>query len=243
MRNLKFKKYVFGLFLCILFFTSVNIQFVNAQVLTGQQIESAVESQIARFLEERGDLRRREINFFHALNDMTLPDGQLAIEVALPGRINYMGVTSVAVRCKVDGRIYKALNFTVRVNIYDVVLTATHDLMYDKTFTESDFRQDEVIVDGRNDYIKDFSVIKSLVPSRIIRAGSPVTFNMFRSPMVIQTNQPVRLRIKYHGIEVSAKGVAMMRGRVGEMIRVKNESSGKIITGKVIDENTVEVTY
>ena len=61
--------------------------------------------------------------------------------------------------------------------------------------------------------------------------------------MVIQTNQPVRLRIKYHGVEASAKGIAMTRGRVGDMIRVKNESSGKIITGKVIDEQTVEVIY
>lgn len=243
MSNAKLKLVIFRLILILLLFVFTNIPSANAQIITGTQIEEAVVHQIGRFLEERGDLRRREVNFFHSFNDMTIPDGQAVLEVALPGRINYMGVTSVAVRCKVDGRICKALNFTVKVNIYDVVLTATHDLMYDKSMVESDFRQDEVIVDGRNDYIKDFSVIKSLVPSRLIRAGSPVTFNMFRSPMVIQTNQPVRLLIKYNGIEVSAKGVAMMRGRVGELIRVKNESSGKIITGKVIDENTVEVAY
>ena len=229
--------------LFVLLFMFLTMQAANAQIITSEDIETATVNQIGNFLDERGDMRRREIQFFHSFNDMTIPDGQAVIEVTLPGRINYMGLTSVAIRCKVDGRVYKALNFTVRVNIYDVVLTATHDLMYDKAISETDFRQEEVIIDGRSDYIKDFSVIKSLVPARIIRAGSPITLNLFRSPMVIQTNQPVRLRIKYHGVEASAKGIALTRGRVGDMIRVKNESSGKIITGKVIDEQTVEVIY
>ena len=232
------KKILFSLLFMIL-----TMQAANAQTITSEDIETATVNQIGSFLDERGDMRRREIQFFHSFNDMTVPDGQAVIEVTLPGRINYMGLTSIAIKCKVDGRVYKALNFTVRVNIYDVVLTAAHDLMYDKAISESDFRQEEVIIDGRGDYIKDFSVIKSLVPTRIIRAGSPVTLNLFRSPMVIQTNQPVRLRIRYHGVEASAKGIAMTRGRVGDMIRVKNESSGKIITGKVIDEQTVEVIY
>ena len=139
---------------------------------------------------------------------------------------------------------YMKRAWSKRVNTRsNTVLTASHDLLYDKPITEADFRQEEIAIDGRNDYIKDFTVIKSLVPSYLIRAGSPVTINMFRQAMVIQTNQPVRLRIRYHGIEASAKGIAMARGRVGDMIRVKNESSGKIITGRVIDEQTVEVIY
>ena len=221
----------------------MSIQVANAQIITGEEIQAATINKIENFLNDRGDLRRREIQFFHNINDMTIPDGLAMIEVDMPGRINYAGMTSVTVRCRIDGKVVKSINFTVRVRIYDVVLTAAHDLLFDKKITEMDFRQEEVAVDGRNDYIKDFSVIKNLVPSYLIRAGSPVTLNMFRTAMVIQTNQPVRLRIRYHGVDASAKGVAMSRGRVGDLIRVKNESSGKIITGRVVDEQTVEVIY
>ena len=177
------------------------------------------------------------------MQNVVLPDGMASIEIDMPGRINYAGMTSVIARFRVDGRICKTLSYTVRVRIYDIVLIAEHDLTYDKAINASDFRQDEIIVDGRTNYIKDFSLIKNLVPSHMIRAGSPVTINMFRTAMVIVANQPVRLRIRYHGIEASAKGIAMNRGRVGEMIKVKNESSGKIITGRVVDEQTVEVIY
>ena len=216
---------------------------VNAQVISGRDIEAATVSKIDMVLNDRGDMRRRDVHFFHQLQNIVVPDGMASIEVEMPGRINYAGMTSVIARCRVDGRICKSLNFTVRVRIYDVVLVAAHDLSYDKAISAADFRQDEIIVDGRTDYIKDFSLIRNLVPSRMIRAGSPVTINMFRTAMVVVANQPVRLRIRYHGIEASAKGIAMSRGRVGEMIKVKNESSGKIITGRVVDEQTVEVIY
>ena len=216
---------------------------VNAQVISGKDIEAATINKIDMVLDNRGDMRRREVHFFHQMQNVVLPDGMASIEVDMPGRINYAGMTSVIARFRVDGRICKTLSYTVRVRIYDVVLIAEHDLTYDKAINANDFRQDEVVIDGRTNYIKDFSLIRNLVPSHMIRAGSPVTINMFRTAMVVAANQPVRLRIRYHGIEASAKGIAMNRGRVGEMIKVKNESSGKIITGRVVDEQTVEVIY
>lgn len=231
------------LFLTLFLTLLLNFNIANAQILTGEEIQAATLNKIGNYLEERGDFRRREVQFFQNIRDIMLPDGLVMIDIDMPGRINYAGMTSVTVRCRIDGKIVKTLNFTVRVRIYDVVLTATHDLINDKNITTSDFRQEEIAIDGRNDYIKDFNVIKDLVPSHMIRAGSPVTLNMFRAAMVIKVNQPVRLLIKYNGVEASAKGIALIRGRVGEIIRVKNESSGKVVTGKVIDENTVEVTF
>ena len=38
-----------------------------------------------------------------------------------------------------------------------------------------------------------------------------------------------------------AKGIAMTRGRIGQVIKVKNEASQKILSAKVIDSQTVEV--
>ena len=227
----------------ILFTLLISQSLVSAQVISGRDIETATIHKINMILNDRGDLRRRDVHFFHQMQNIVVPDGMASIEIEMPGRINYAGMTSVTARCRVDGRICKTLNFTVKVRIYDVVLIAAHDLIYDKPINAADFRQDEIIVDGRTDYIKDYSIIKNLVPSHMIRAGSPVTINMFRTAMVIMANQPVRLRIRYHGIEASAKGIAINRGRVGDMIKVRNESSGKIITGRVVDEQTVEVIY
>ncbi len=221
----------------------MNLQIVNAQVISGEEVEAATINRINQILDERGDMRRREIDFLRNIYDVTLPEGYPQIDISIPGQINYAGMTSVTVKYKVDGKIIKVINFVLKVKIYDNVLVTNHALIFDKIITAADFRYAEIAVDGRNEYVKDFSAIKSLVPIRNISAGSPVTLSMFRTAQVIQMNQPVRLLIRYHGVEASAKGIAMARGRVGEMIRVKNESSGKIITGRVIDAQTVEVMF
>ena len=229
--------------LIVLFAFLMAVQTANAQIINGEEIETATVDRIQQLLDERGEVRRREVNFLRRMYDQKLPDGEFEVEITVSGHVNYAGMTSVTARYKVDGRVCKVINFVVQIRVYDTVLVANHDLIFDKTLNESDFRLDEITVDGRNEYLKDFSQIQSLVPIRTIRAGSPVTVSMFRSAQVIQINQPVRLWIKYHGVEASAKGIAMAKGRVGDMIRVRNESSGKVITGKVIDEQTVEVIF
>ena len=102
---------------------------------------------------------------------------------------------------------------------------------------------EEIAVDGRTEPLKDFNKIKGMVPTRLIRAGLPVTIGLFQPPLVIEINQPVRIMTKYHGVVASAKGIALSRGRIGKIIRVRNEASGKIVSGRVIDSQTVEVIF
>lgn len=225
----------------MLMLTAVNVTF--AQTVSGEEVELVAVAKIHQILDERGDIRRREIQFLRQVSDANVPDGSLELEAVIPGQINYTGLTSVSVRYKINGRTCKMINVTVQVRVYDTALIPIHDLLYDKPISESDFRLDEIAIDGRNEFVKDFAEIKDLVPLRMLRAGVPVTVAMFQTAQVIEVNQPVRIRINYHGVMASAKGIAMSRGRVGKMIRVKNESSGKIVTGKVIDAHTVEVIY
>lgn len=213
------------------------------QIIPGGQIEAMAVAEIERTLDERGEFRRREINLQRALSDISLPNGIIDIKIMLPsGAVNYTGVTPVKARILLGGRLYRDVNFVILVKVYDTVLVANHDLRIEVPVYESDFRLAEVPVDGRTEYLQDTREVTGLVPHRLIRAGSPVSINYFRHPVAVTTNQPVRIIVRYKGIEASAKGIAMTRGRIGEIIKVKNESSQKILSAKIIDSQTVEVT-
>lgn len=216
---------------------------VSAQKVWGAELEGVAVGKIESMLDERGDLRRREITLNRNLYDMDVPDGQLEIIPSVSSNINLVSYTPVTLRIMVDGRTVKVLNFVVNVRIYDTVLVANHDLRFDEPISESDFRLEEIVVDGRTEPLKDFGAIKGLVPVRMIRAGSPVTIALFQEPLVIEANQPVRIVTRINGVEVVAKGVSMGRGRIGKVIRVRNETSGKILSGRVIDAQTVEVIF
>lgn len=212
------------------------------QFIPGGQFEAMAVAEVERILEEQGEMRRHEINLLRPLADVSVPNGVIDIKVSVPaGVVNYIGVTPVRARVSIGGRMYRDVNFVLSVKIYDYVVIANHDLRIEVPVNESDFRLAEIPIDGRGDYVKDIQEVKGLVPQRLIRAGSPVSISYFRQPIVVNNGLPVKIIVRYKGIEISAKGIAMTRGRIGEVIKVKNESSQKIISAKVIDAGTVEV--
>ena len=215
------------------------------QIIPGKQIEVMAQQEIEKILGERGEVRRHEIIFTRDVGDISLPNGVINIQIGLPPStsISYAGMTPVRAQVFLGGRKYRDVNFTVTVKVYDKVLVANHDLRIESPVTSSDFRLDEVAIDGRNEYLKDVAKVNGLVPLRFIRAGSPVTKSHFQQPVVLQTGSPVKIVVRYQGLEASAKGTAMSRGRIGQVIKVKNDASQKILSAKIIDSQTVEVIY
>lgn len=213
-----------------------------SQIVPGGQLESLAVAEIETELERRGEFRRHDISLQRPLADINLPNGIIDIKIILPSAaVNYTGVTPVKARISVGGRVYRDVNFVVAVKIFDMALIANHDLRIEVPVTESDFRLEEVPVDGRTEYLQSAEGVAGLVPHRLIRAGSPISMSYFQQPVAVRSNQPVKIILRYKGIEVSANGITMARGRIGDMIRVKNESSQKVLSAKVIDAQTVEV--
>lgn len=234
------KKFIF--IAAVIFFMNFAPRVFANQFIPGGQFEAMAISEVERILEEQGETRRHEVNLLRPLADVSVPNGVIDIKVSVPaGVVNYTGVTPVRARVSIGGRMYRDVNFVVSVKIYDYVVIANHDLRIEVPVNESDFRLAEIPVDGRGDYLKDIHEVRGLVPQRMIRAGSPVSVSYFRQPIVVNNGLPVKIILRYKGIEISAKGIAMTRGRIGEVIKVKNESSQKVISAKVIDSGTVEV--
>lgn len=213
-----------------------------AYTVRGTDIQSIAYSAVEKALAERGETRRHEIFFTQTPQDIRLPEGTVDVKTELPAQISYISLTPVRVFLLVNGRIYRTLNFTANVKVYDNVLVANRDLRIEIPVSAADFHTAEVAIDGRNEFVKDISEINGLVPHRMIRAGSPVTKTYFQQPVAVNTGQRVTIIVNYNGIRATARGIVMTRGRIGALVKVKNEASEKILTAKVIDSQTVEVT-
>ena len=226
----------------VIFFMNFTPRVFANQIIPGGQIESMAFSEIERLLTERGESRRHEVNLLRPLSDFSVPNGIIDIQLSVSaGIVNYTGVTPVRARIFIGGRMYRDVNFVVSVKVFDFAIVANHDLRIENPVNDSDFRLEEVAVDGRTEYVKDVQEVIGLVPHRLIRAGSPVSLNYFQQPVVVLSGRPVRIVARYKGIEVSAQGTAMTRGRIGEVIKVKNNASQKIVSARVVDSGTVEV--
>lgn len=75
--------------------------------------------------------------------------------------------------------------------------------------------------------------------TRTLRARAPVFENAVRVPPEVRKNKPVTIRYAIEGLRVTAKAKAVEDGFTGDMIKVQNPHSGKVIFAEVTGPNQV----
>jgi flagella basal body P-ring formation protein FlgA len=78
-------------------------------------------------------------------------------------------------------------------------------------------------------------------PRRPIRPDEPVLGSELREPVLVPKNSLVTIRLQTARMVLTARGRAMEPGAQGDVIRVVNTKSNKIISASVTDAGTVEV--
>ena len=212
------------------------------QVFSSQKIAGVARQQLELELHKIGESRRHVLTLTSAPGDMRLPAGKIRYEAELPGNIRYGGVQPVHIRIFLNEKLYRRVICYYRVQVFEKVLVAGMDLPLEKAITPNAVRVEErEVAGGQGRYLAKYEDIAGRVPIRYVHMGQPLEQNMLQNPVVIHNGTPVKLVTNYKGIQVSAEGIALQKGRVGGRIKVRNAHSSRILQGKVIDATTVEI--
>ena len=92
-------------------------------------------------------------------------------------------------------------------------------------------------------YFNRFDDVVGKAAKRRIRGGQTLTPALLALPLAVKRGQPVKIIASHDGIEASTAGEALGDGRTGEVIRVRNVRSGKVIDAQVLDEGVVTSTF
>jgi flagella basal body P-ring formation protein FlgA len=92
-----------------------------------------------------------------------------------------------------------------------------------------------------DDIILDVNDLKGYEVSMNVAKGQFFQKKFLKFPPLIETGSNVTIMYKKGLLEASATGIALDDGADGEMIRVRNETSRKIIKGRVVAQGLVEV--
>ena len=101
------------------------------------------------------------------------------------------------------------------------------------TSTRADRLGRSVIIDAEN--------LVGMSPRRPIRPGEAVRANELRAPIVVAKNSLITIRLDTARLSLTAQGRAMESGASGDVIRVMNTKSNKIINAAVVGSGTVRV--
>ena len=164
------------------------------------------------------------------------------VEPFLPAGTVLWGRSRIGLRCaSPDARWQVFMPITIKA--YGQALTLVSNLPAGTVLTADHVQEAEVdwaanaspIVLASQDWLG-----KSL--SRNLSTGEALRASMLRAAPAFAAGTKVKLLLKAPGFELASEGQSLSPGKLGEQVRVRLDN-GRIVTGKVMDERTVWMSF
>ena len=126
---------------------------------------------------------------------------------------------------------------------YIMVPIAARYIKFNEVIQDSDITTKKVKLGSiHKNYATEIAEVSGMQARKYIAVGSMFKINEISNPPVIKVNDPVSIVYSSGTISLKTMGVALGVGAVGDMVKVKNSSSGAILLGQIINKNTVQVS-
>lgn len=151
-----------------------------------------------------------------------------------------LGRNSIQVSCATLSNW--SLMLTAEIEVWrEVVVIRDHLSRGERINLNSLTLQERNIGSLQRGYFTDLSDVSGNVSKRSLRAGVAIDPSMIDLPIIIHRGQEVTLRVVHPGLSVNMKGIALSKGRKGDVIKVKNSRTDKVLFGTIIHANLISI--
>lgn len=91
------------------------------------------------------------------------------------------------------------------------------------------------------DYAQDFSQVDGMVSKRTLLPDQAIYISALRQPFAVSRGTQVRMLYDGGHLQITAIGIPLDDGSVGESVRVRNKDSGLTVSGVVLSPGIVQV--
>lgn len=206
-----------------------------SRVLTREEIQKALEDSLKQSGKE---ISIKQIQY---PNDVHVVPGPTEIEIGL-ATPRSPGSWEMKVNAKVEGEEPVIFDVSADVNEWKEVPVARRPIQKGELLEADHLMMARLNLSSiPRDAAYDDKEVLGLEVKQGIQYGEVLRKSKLTIPPLIESGARVTLRYKSNLLEATASGVALEDGLLGKAIRVKNDSSKKIITGTVVEPGLVEV--
>ncbi len=150
------------------------------------------------------------------------------------------GNTSLKVRC--NAPVKWQLHLPIIVDIYDDVLVSKKPILRGQNIDEKSVQFRKMNVSRLHQgYYKLSDDIKKLQAKRNLAANTVLTPGNLKPQLLIKTGQRVTIVLQLKGLQIKSTGLALQSASMGQLIKVRNTQSNKVIEGTVSSEAQITV--
>ena len=167
-----------------------------------------------------------EVTTVFQRHDLSLVDGKVEWRVDVDVDNMKPGRKSIPVNVLVDGVSATNINVKAVIKRFKEVPVALRSLKRGTLVTAKDIKWKRIemvrTIDG---LIVDDENVIGLAALRTVRKGTPLRQEWFDEPLAIERGERVRVKLVQGGLVINTTAVALGKGRVGDMIQLKNPKS------------------
>ena len=209
-----------------------------AELESHARIQTTAQQYAAGFLDAQG--YRYEITALPLDPRLRLPACSAPLEGYLPpgGRVG--GTSTIGVRCAGDDPW--SLFVQVVARIYAPVAVAARPLTRGELIGEADVRMEEQdITRLPAGFLTDLAEVVGMKTRRPLATGHVIGKTAIEAPNLVRRGQSVTLVSGAGPVQVRVNGTALGDGALGERVRVRNDSSRRVVEGVVTEDGSVQV--
>lgn len=169
---------------------------------------------------------------------LTQCDKALVLET--PEHQNLLSKTTLAVKCP-GGKPW-SVYVPVQINAWQEVLAAAKSLPQGHTIEVTDIVRTKVLLTfSKQAYYMHDADLAGNVLQRSLAAGKPFEARFLKPTLLVKRGQEVILLASAGTLSVRMSGKALTDGAKGDLIKVRNDASQRIVEGRVLGSGTVLV--
>lgn len=230
------KNILFIFALAVIFFTNA---YAEQSSQSHESIAEAVKSYIAQNINLPGE---HEVTLTPLDSRLNLPQCAGPLEAFTTTDLIKAGRSTIGVRCN---REKKWSIFTSAViKTYQMVIVLSRPIQRGEIITRQHLAIEKRDVSKlREDFVTQVEQVENKQSKLQLNTGTILSLRNIIEPILIKRGDKVVISTTKPDFSIRMSGVAMMDGTKGQLIKIKNQNSGRIINATVIEPGLVSVNY
>lgn len=169
---------------------------------------------------------------------------EIDFDISLVDSSKDRGNIDVIVTASSDSKRFFKIPVSFKVRVYEYVAIAKRRIRRNQQLTKGNLsmaRRETTRVRGFAFF--DIKDLIGMVTTTSIQPNTILTENEVEIPPTIKQGSIVKLLIQASGFRIVTKGMAQQTGYTGEVIKVKNMDSKKLLYGEIIDSGSIRIAF
>lgn len=225
------------LFMLALAFIVPSTAYAEQGSQSHESIAEAVKAYIAQNINLPGEY---EANLIPLDERLSLPQCVEPLDVFTTTDVIKAGRMTIGVRCNSEKKW--SIFTSAIIKTYQMVVVLIQPVQRGEIITRQHLAiEKREVTNLREDFVTQVEQVENKQATRQLDTGTVMSLRTLVEPKLIKRGDNVVISTTKTDFSIRMSGVAMMDGTQGQLIKVKNQNSGRIINATVIEPGLVSV--